>query len=125
VVTSIETEKALETKTILNLLQNAKDPETGEKLDIDDLMVNSSTIVYLYPLVLNVVVAHFCSGAAATTTTVALTFTLYYILSIPRVWDRLSREIRSTFRTVEEINEQSISNLVFLDAVIREGLLSF
>lgn len=65
------------------------------------------------------------SGASATTTTVALTFTLYYILSISRVWDRLGREIRSTFHAVEEITEQSTAGLVFLDAVIREGAFHF
>lgn len=45
-VKSIETEKALEAKTLLNLLKNAKDPETGAKLPLDDLMVNASAIVY-------------------------------------------------------------------------------
>jgi hypothetical protein len=63
------------------------------------------------------------SGAAATTTAVALTFTLYYIVSIPRVWDKLALEIRSSFKTKDEITGQSTASLVFLDAVIHECIL--
>jgi cytochrome P450 len=60
------------------------------------------------------------SGAAATTTAVALTFTLYYIAANARVRDRLSQEIRSAFEAADQIIGQSTGSLAFLDAVIHE-----
>ena len=60
------------------------------------------------------------SIAGADTTAVSLTFCLYHIISIPRVWDRVCQEIRSKFETSEEITGQSTATLRYLDAVIHE-----
>lgn len=60
--------------------------------------------------------------AGANGNAVSLTFTLYYILSVPRVWERLSREIQTRFQTIEEITGQSTAQLQYLDAVINEGI---
>jgi cytochrome P450 len=60
--------------------------------------------------------------AAADTSAVSLTFALYYIVSIPRVYARLTSEIRSKYSSVTEINGQSTAQLTYLDAVITEGI---
>jgi len=38
-----------------------------------------------------------------------------------KVWDRLSREIRTQFNSIEDITGQSTETLPFLNAVIFEG----
>jgi len=63
------------------------------------------------------------SIAAADTTAVSLTFTIYHCLANPPVWLRLQKEIRGKFRTVDEITGQSTASLEYLDAVIHEGTL--
>jgi cytochrome P450 len=58
----------------------------------------------------------------ADTTAIALTFGLYYIVSIPKVWSRLSQEVRSSFERSEDITVSSTQQLQFLNAVIQEGI---
>jgi cytochrome P450 len=59
--------------------------------------------------------------AGADTTAVSMTFGLYYIIAIPRIWERLSREIRDKFDKIEDITGQATAQLPFLDAVIHES----
>ena len=108
-------EKGIGSRNILSLLQAAKDPETGAKLEFNDLLVNSYVIVYLSN---SFQIDH--SIAGSDTTAIALTFALYYIVAIPEVWIRLSNEIRSKFISADEITGQSVTSLPYLDAVIHE-----
>ena len=55
----------------------------------------------------------------------SLTFALYYIVSIPKVWDRLSHEIRSRFKNESEITGQSTATISYLDGVICESISAF
>ena len=55
-------------------------------------------------------------------TSSALVFTLYDLLANPRTWERLSKEVRSTFHSPHEITNISVSSLPYLDAVMHEGL---
>ena len=74
----------------------------------------------------------FCTGllqicltsriAASDTIAVSLTYTIYHILSSPKVWERLRHEVRSNFPTAEEMTGQSLAQLPYLDAVIHEGI---
>lgn len=107
-----------EEKNILGSLKRAKDPLTGESLSFGALVTNSNTM-------LSAVLNHFANSsiAAADTTAVSLTFVLYYAISIPRVWKRVSEEVRSSFQKSEDINGHSTTKLPFLDAVIHEGNL--
>jgi cytochrome P450 len=53
---------------------------------------------------------------------VTLTFALYYVLDDRRVWEKLSDEVRSKFKTMEEISGPSTAALPYLNAVIQEAL---
>ena len=61
--------------------------------------------------------------AGAGTTAASMTFGLYYIVAIPRVWERLSQEIRHKFDKIEDITGQKTAQLPYLNAVIHESLL--
>ncbi len=115
----LERNKSCEEKNILGSLQRAIDKETGEKLSLGELIINSNTL--LLPRSKFVLIGRV---AAADTTAVSMTFGLYYIIGIPRVWDRLSKEIRSRFDKIEDITGQSTGQLQFLDAVIHESIFS-
>lgn len=104
----------------MSLLQTATDPETGGKLQFNDLIVNSYAILYVAaPFMLMIRLA------ASDTTAIALTFAMYYIVAIPEVWKRLSDEIRSRFNTMDEITGQATAKLPYLDAVIHECTSEF
>jgi len=57
-------------------------------------------------------------------TSTALVFTLYDLLANPKIWERLSREVRSSFGSSHEITNNSVSSLPYLDAVMHEGYTS-
>ena len=50
-----------------------------------------------------------------------LTFALYFTLANPKVWDRLSASIRSTFNSEDEINGKTVATIPYLTGVIYEG----
>ena len=104
---------------ILGSLKRAKDPLTGESLSFGALVINSNSM-------LSVVLNNFAnfSIAVAHTTAISLIFVFYYTISIPRVWKRVSEEVRSSFQKTEDINRHSMTKLPFLDAVIHDGNLS-
>lgn len=56
------------------------------------------------------------------TTSLALTAALHYLLRTPDKFDILRREIRSTFKTVDEITVNSTARLNYLTATINEAL---
>ncbi|KAI1281081.1 cytochrome P450 [Xylaria sp. FL0933] len=63
----------------------------------------------------------FVTAGSETTATVLSTIT-YYLLRNPEVYRKLQEEIRSTFRSYDEINAQSTLPLKYLNAVIYEGM---
>lgn len=63
------------------------------------------------------------SLAGSETTAAALTFLLYHILANRKHWERLSTELRTKFRSADEMTNSSLALMPFLDAVIREGKL--
>ena len=115
---TLEQEKAGEKRTLLGALQRAEDPETGKSLSFRELVINSNTILYCVRE--GVRLTRRIAGANGNA--VSLTFTLYYVLSTPRVWERLSREVQTRFKTIEEITGHSTAQLQYLDAVIHEGI---
>jgi cytochrome P450 len=116
VINCLEKSEADEERNILRFLQRATDPETGAKLSFYDLVVNSDILLWVENWVLLT-----GSIAGAGTTAVSMTFGIYYIISNKKVWDRLSREIRSKFNNIEDITGQSTATLTYLDAVIHES----
>lgn len=63
--------------------------------------------------------------AGSETTTTALTGTVWYLLDNPECLATLTHEIRSVFESFDEITGDSTANLVYLRAVIEEGLRMF
>ena len=57
---------------------------------------------------------------AADTTAIGLTFAFYFTVADRKVWDRLSRELRMQFKSIDEITGQATEGLPFLNAVIFE-----
>jgi len=104
-------------KTFLTALLRASDPESGAKLTLKETIA----------LCTGFMSTNRCSGtngsiAAADTTAVSLTFTIYHCLANRRVWQRLRDEIRAEFSTADEITGRSTATLHYLDAVIHEGI---
>lgn len=60
--------------------------------------------------------------AGTETTATALSGTTYYLLKNPRYMERLTKEIRSTFSTVQDLDLDVLAGLKYLDAVLQEGL---
>jgi cytochrome P450 len=60
--------------------------------------------------------------AGSETTTITLSGITNYLVQSPDVLDKLEREIRSHFSDDMEITSDTIKNLPYLDAVIKEGL---
>jgi cytochrome P450 len=65
------------------------------------------------------------SIAASDTTAVTLTFLLYYLLANPPHWDRLTKEIRSRFRSPDEMTNSALMAIPFLEATINESNMLF
>lgn len=62
------------------------------------------------------------SVAGSETTATTLSAINYYLIRTPRVRKLLQNEIRTTFKTYEEIDATSTAPLKYLDAVIWEGM---
>jgi len=63
----------------------------------------------------------YISIAASDTTAVTLTFLLYYLLAKRQYWERLAAEIRSKFRSVDEMTNTALLAIPFLEAAINES----
>ena len=60
--------------------------------------------------------------AGSETSATAMTSSIWYALKNPRVWERLSREVRGAFSKYGDIGVAAVSNLPYLHAVIQEAL---
>jgi cytochrome P450 len=65
------------------------------------------------------------SIAGSETTATCLATAIYYVSRHPHILEALQEEIRSAFRSYEEINGQSTSSLKYLHAVCLEALRIF
>jgi hypothetical protein len=106
-----------EKRTIIGNIMNAVDHKTGEKCSESDLLANANVFVYFLPAF----IAN-SSIAASDTTAVTLTFLLYYLLVNRRHWDRLTQEIRSRFRSPDEMTNSALMAIPFLEAAIHESI---
>lgn len=60
--------------------------------------------------------------AGSETTATLLSGTTYYLLRNPEKMARLVKEVRGTFKSEEDINFRSVSELKYLVACLEEGL---
>lgn len=63
-----------------------------------------------------------CSIAGGETTATTLAAALYYVLRSPEVVSKLTDEIRSRYKSYDEIDSASALQLSYLQAVINEAL---
>jgi len=93
---------------MFHYLMNAKDPVTGgPALSRNDLLAEANLLVV----------------AGADTTAVTMCGFFFYISRNPRIYTRLTNEIRSTFDSVDEIRGGTkLSSCQYLRACIDEGL---
>ena len=61
------------------------------------------------------------SAASTDTTATALSYAGYFLLKNPQTWATLCEEIRREFKNVDEITQQRLKALPYLNAAIREG----
>ncbi len=55
-------------------------------------------------------------------TATLLSGTTFYLLSNPETYDKLVKEVRSTFETEDDITLQRVNHLEYMLAVLNEGL---
>ena len=60
--------------------------------------------------------------AGSETTGFALTATSYYLAKNPRCFQKAAVELRSSFNTADEINDEALKKLPYLQAIIKEAL---
>lgn len=60
--------------------------------------------------------------AGSDTTSTSLLTILWHLMSDKRAYDALANEIRSRFKSIDEVNYQDAQHLPYLRAVIEEGL---
>ncbi len=63
--------------------------------------------------------------AGSDTTSTALLTILWHLMSDKRAYDTLAEEVRSNFKSIDEIRYQEAQHLPYLRAVIEEGLRIF
>lgn len=104
-------------RTFLTALEASKDPETGAKLTMQELISNATLLLYRACCVR-------ADGRAAGSQTTGNTITAIFVhlLNHRVVYDRVKTEIRERFSTVEEITTKSVRELPYLDAVLHEGM---
>ena len=94
-------------KDFIYHLLHARDPDTGEGLSVSELHADSALLIH----------------AGSDTTALTLSAAMFYLTQEEKVLKRLTDEIRSTFRTVEEIRSgPALSSLTYLRACIDEVL---
>ncbi|KAF4634033.1 hypothetical protein G7Y89_g4073 [Cudoniella acicularis] len=94
-------------KDILSLVQNARDPETGEKFSTKEIAAESATLVV----------------AGTDTTSTTLTALLFYLSRNPRAYHLATSEIRSAFASLSEIRAGSkLNSCVYLRACVDETM---
>ena len=80
--------------------------EKGEGLTVDELNANIELLLL----------------AGSETSSTAISGAIYYLLTTPAALKKVCHEIRSTFRTEDDITFTSVSQLPYLNAVIEETL---
>ena len=94
-------------KDFFYYLLNAKDAETGEGFNMNELWGESNLLII----------------AGSDTTSTAMSGTFFYLAQNPRVMEKLCKEIRETFSGVEEIvTSPKLSGCTYLKACIDETM---
>lgn len=99
--------QAKDQKDIFSYIQGAKDPDTGKGLDTMELSTETATMIV----------------AGSDTTSTAMAATLHYLSYSPKAYDRVAEEVRSRFKSLDEIRMGPVLNsCTYLRACIDESL---
>jgi cytochrome P450 len=98
--------KDLDRKDTFHYLINSKDPITGKMFTTEELQADSALII----------------AAGSDGVGITLSGCVFYLLSNPEIMERLVKEIRETFDSVEEIHNPKLGSLPYLHACIEETL---
>lgn len=94
-------------KDFFYYLLNAKDPETGQGLTMQELWGEANVLMI----------------AGSDTTSTSLAATLFYLVRHPRAMEKLKNEVRTRFNNVEEIvSGPQLNELPYLKACIDEAM---
>ncbi|KAL1970353.1 hypothetical protein VTN77DRAFT_5513 [Rasamsonia byssochlamydoides] len=94
-------------KDFFYYLLNAKDPETGKGLATQELWGEANVLMI----------------AGSDTTSTSLAATVFYLVRNPRAMEKLKKEVRESFKDVEEIvSGTQLNELVYLKACIDEAM---
>ncbi|KAI8628149.1 cytochrome P450 [Xylariaceae sp. FL1651] len=92
---------------VFSFLETAKDPDGGETLTKSEIRAECATLVV----------------AGSDTSSSILAATLFYLSGNPRVYERISSEVRNKFQTSEQISlGPQLNSCVYLRACIEEAL---
>lgn len=94
---------------IFNLLLEARKHDTGEHFSDRELM-GESIVLFV---------------AGSDTTSTALLTTMWHLLRYKKTYETVTKEVRSTFGSIDEITYQEAQHLPYLRAVIEESLRIF
>lgn len=94
---------------IFNYLLTAKKPGSGEPFP-DRELFGEAIVLFV---------------AGSDTTSTALLTTLWHLLRHKEAYNTLAKEVRSNFKSIDEITYQKAQYLPYLRAVIEEGLRIF
>ncbi|KAI9594790.1 cytochrome P450 [Syncephalis fuscata] len=105
--TNIKNEDDQQAMDVLQRMIDSKDPETGEKLDIDQIIAES--IVQLL--------------AGMDTSALTMTWTLYFLTEHPDAYRRLKKEIDAACPGPDQpLKHADVKNLTYLNAVLMESM---
>ena len=102
--------------------------ENREKYNLSEIQLaaHASDFVYVHSCILNhdelCYNNHHPSIAGSETTATALSTITYYLLRDPEILLQLQNDIRTTFKSYEEITASSTVPLKYLHAVVLEGM---
>ncbi|RGP78900.1 cytochrome p450 [Fusarium longipes] len=82
---------------------------SGQEMSFEELASNAGILIL----------------AGSETTATLLTAVTYYLTTNPRTLEKLSNEVRSSFKSESEINMASVQRLSYMLAVLNEGLRLF
>jgi cytochrome P450 len=93
-------------KDTFHYLLNSRDPVTGKGFTTEQLQADSALII----------------AAGSDGVGLTLSATIFYLLAYPAVLEKLTAEIRSAFKSVDEIVNPKLNSLPYLHACIEETL---
>ncbi|KAI1927821.1 hypothetical protein LOZ39_003991 [Ophidiomyces ophidiicola] len=94
-------------QNVLTMLLNGKDQTTGEMLSPSVVLAESTTLIV----------------AGTDTTATALSAFFFYVSRSPTAYEKVSKEIRTTFNSVDDIkNRQKLNSCLYLRACIDEAM---